>query len=234
MFDKLKAKVDNFKLKHKHDRDVKALVKPHEDEVEHAHIPTPPPDNAGPSTRPEHRISSLETPKQEIEDVKDSWREALQSLPLEKQEALKAMGLDQLESGSVNFSFNDLVEIVNERQKECESKFWRISIPLGESEQMAALLGTTEKIVRIICRGQAYEEIYLNPKSQGSFDSVTKNLETGLIKIYATSLDILADAGTLFSKNTAQRTFEAIVNPEKASGALSDIDEQETQLLLDI
>ncbi|KAJ5704052.1 hypothetical protein N7493_011190 [Penicillium malachiteum] len=99
---------------------------------------------------------------------------------------------------------------------------------------MAALLGTTEKIVRIICRGQAYEKIYLNPRAQGPFNPITKNLETGLIKIYATSLDILADAGTLFSKNTAQRTLEAVVHPEKASGALSDIDEQENQLLCDV
>ncbi|KAJ6031863.1 hypothetical protein N7540_002595 [Penicillium herquei] len=190
------------------------------------------------------------------------------------------MGFDQLESGSVESRFNELVEIVKERQKQCEGKFWSISvrgktivlrnyttsiidwvektgdiatqfaptqialswsiikfvlqIPLYESEQMAALLGTTEKIVRIICRGQVYEKIYLNQISQGSSDPVTKSLETGLVKIYATSLEILADAGILFSKNTARRTLEAIFHPEKASGALSDIDEQENQLLHDV
>ncbi|KAJ5711890.1 hypothetical protein N7488_006046 [Penicillium malachiteum] len=211
---------------------------PTEDKVEDsdAHSTATPPDDAGSSTRPEQRIPSPEKKQEVEEDVKDYWHEALKSLPLDKQEALKSMGLDQLESGSVESSFNDLVAIVNERQKECERKFWRISvrgktivlrnyttsiidwfektgdvampfaptqialswsivkfvlqIPLYESEQMAALLGTTEKIVRIICRGQAYEKIYLNSKAQGPIDPVTKNLETGLVKIYAKSMRV--------------------------------------------
>ncbi|KAJ5704051.1 hypothetical protein N7493_011189 [Penicillium malachiteum] len=136
MFNELMAKVDNFK--HKHDRHANvsktnedktsgASTLSVEDKVEDAHITTPPPDDAGSSTHPDQRISSLEK-RQEIEDVKDYWHEALNSLSLGKQEALKSMGLDQLESGSVESSFNDLVAIVNERQKECERKFWRISV----------------------------------------------------------------------------------------------------------
>ncbi|KAJ5345264.1 hypothetical protein N7452_003268, partial [Penicillium brevicompactum] len=109
-----------------------------------------------------------------------------------------------------------------------------MEIPVAESAQMCALLGTTEKVVRIISRGQVYEQVYLS-QTPGSFlGDPQKNLESGLLKIYATALELLADSGKLFSQNTARRTLEAIINPGKSVGALAEIAEQEDELLRDV
>lgn len=97
---------------------------------------------------------------------------------------------------------------------------------------MAALLATTEKIVRVISRGQVYESVYLRNRS--ATDNLSKNLESALTAIYTTSLDLLAESGSLFSKNTATRTLQAILNPGKVSGGISAISEQEDDLLRDV
>ncbi|CAG7966071.1 unnamed protein product [Penicillium nalgiovense] len=107
-----------------------------------------------------------------------------------------------------------------------------MQIPVIEGEQMAALLATTEKVVRVISRGQVYESVYLRNKP--ATDSPSKNLQSALTTIYTTSLDVLAESASLFSKNTATRTLEAILNPGKVSGSISAISEQEDDLLRDV
>ncbi|KAJ5842111.1 hypothetical protein N7534_011941 [Penicillium rubens] len=107
-----------------------------------------------------------------------------------------------------------------------------MQIPVIEGEQMAALLATTEKVVRVISRGQVYESVYLRNKP--ATDSLSKNLQSALTTIYTTSLDVLAESASLFSKSTAARTLEAIFNPGKVSGSISAISEQEDDLLRDV
>lgn len=99
---------------------------------------------------------------------------------------------------------------------------------------MCALLGTTEKVVRIISRGQVYEQVYLSQTPGSSLGDHQRNLESGLLKIYTTALELLGDSGKLFSQNTARRTLEAIINPGKSVGALAEIAEQEDELLRDV
>lgn len=99
---------------------------------------------------------------------------------------------------------------------------------------MAALLGTTEAIVRIVSRGQVYEQVYLVNDSDESGSKLSQGLENALIGIYRTSLDLLADSGSLFSQNTARRTLEAILNPGNVSGGLSSLATQEDELLRDV
>lgn len=103
-----------------------------------------------------------------------------------------------------------------------------------DAEQMGALLGTTEKIVRIVSRGQVYEQVYLVAGSETSSDKLSQSLEGALTGIYRTSLDLLADSGDLFTKNTARRTLEAVLNPGNVSGGLSDLAAQEDELLRDV
>lgn len=104
---------------------------------------------------------------------------------------------------------------------------------IGE-EQMGALLGTTEAIVRIVSRGQVYEQVYLVNDSSEAGSKLSQSLEGALIGIYRTSLDLLADSGSLFSQNTARRTLEAILNPGNVSGGLSALASQEDELLRDV
>ncbi|KAJ5329610.1 Pfs NACHT and ankyrin domain protein [Penicillium brevicompactum] len=109
-----------------------------------------------------------------------------------------------------------------------------MQIPVIGEEQMGALLGTTEAIVRIVSRGQVYEQVYLNNDSDEAESKLSQGLENALIGIYRTSLDLLADSGSLFSQNTARRTLEAILNPGNVSGGLSSLSAQEDELLRDV
>ncbi|GFF21989.1 isoform 2 of ankyrin repeat domain-containing protein 50 [Aspergillus udagawae] len=109
-----------------------------------------------------------------------------------------------------------------------------MKIPVNESEQMGALLATTERVVRITSRGQVYENVYLPQDPDAELSPVQTNLEAALITIYKTALDLLAESGKLLSANTARRTLEAIVNPGKAEGNLSSLGEQEDELLRDV
>ncbi|KAL3477404.1 ankyrin repeat-containing domain protein [Aspergillus californicus] len=109
-----------------------------------------------------------------------------------------------------------------------------MQIPVIGEEQMGALLGTTEAIVRIVSRGQVYEQVYLVNDCDEAGSKLSQSLEGALIGIYRTSLDLLADSGSLFSQNTARRTLEAILNPGNVSGGLSALAAQEDELLRDV
>ncbi|KAF9884807.1 hypothetical protein FE257_001223 [Aspergillus nanangensis] len=219
-------------------------------------------------------------PEPPSDDPKDLWQKALKSLPPAKQQTLTGMGFGQISSGSAESSIDDLLSVVNERQNECEKKFWKVTvgdneivlrnyttqivgwlekagdiaiqfappqaslpwsclkslmqIPVIEGEQMAALLGTTEKIVRVISRGQVYETVYLRSKPNAATDNLSKNLESALTAIYTTSLELLADSGELFNKSTASRTLQALINPGGVSGAIANLAGQEDELLRDV
>ncbi|GAQ39380.1 Pfs, NACHT and Ankyrin domain protein [Aspergillus niger] len=109
-----------------------------------------------------------------------------------------------------------------------------MQVPVIEGEQMAALLGATEKIVRIVSRGQVYEQVYLSNVPGSPEDKLSKGLQDALLRIYTTSLELLADSGGLFSKNTAHRTLDAILNPGNVSSGLSALAQQEDELLRDV
>ncbi|KAJ5767256.1 uncharacterized protein N7511_004872 [Penicillium nucicola] len=273
MFEKLKNKLH----RHKHDEreDPKPRVNQKVNEA-----PKPPP--SAPADQKPVAALKAEQPKKQPDAPKDLWLEALKSLPPSKQEQLSKMGFDQssAKSASVEGSIDELVKAVDERQKECEKKFWKVKVgdqdivlrdytnnivdwlekagdiaiqfappqaalpwsaikslmqvPVIEGEQMAALLATTEKIVSVISRGQVYESVYLKNTAASSTDNLSKHLESSLTKIYKTSLDLLSESGTLFSKSTATRTLQALLNPGKVSGGLTDIGSQEDDLLRDV
>ncbi|RDW79331.1 uncharacterized protein DSM5745_06183 [Aspergillus mulundensis] len=235
---------------------------------------TPSAKNPQQASEPESERAKSATP------IVDRWREAFNILPADKQKILKDLGFDRPQSDSVASSIGDLITAVNEKQEECERKFWKVrvgdedivlreyttsivgwlekagdiaiqfappqaslpwdmikslmKIPVNESEQMCALLATTERIVRITSRGQVYEQVYLSTEPGVSMQSIQKQLEGALLKIYNTSLELLADSGKLLDANTARRTIEAIVNPGKFQGQLSGLKEDEEELLLDV
>ncbi|KAJ5841875.1 hypothetical protein N7534_011705 [Penicillium rubens] len=109
-----------------------------------------------------------------------------------------------------------------------------MQIPVIDDEQMAALLVTTEKVVCIASRGQVYEQVYLTDTSRTPEEKLSKNLQDALVKIYSTSLELLADSADLFSTDTARRTLKAVLNTGHVSGGLSALAEQEDELLRDV
>ncbi|KAL3460118.1 ankyrin repeat-containing domain protein [Aspergillus heterothallicus] len=228
-----------------------------------------------PSPEPERQSSTTATTP-----IIDRWQEAFKFLPKNKQKILKDLGFDKPKSANVASNITELIDAVNEKQTECEKKFFKVNvggkdivlrdyttsivgwlekagdvaiqfappqaslpwgmikslmkIPVNESEQMCALLATTERIVRITSRGQVYEQVYLPTEPGVELQSIQKQLEAALLKIYTTSLELLADSGKLLDSNTVRRTIEAIVNPGKFQGQLSGLKEDEEELLLDV
>ncbi|KAL4941934.1 ankyrin repeat-containing domain protein [Aspergillus oleicola] len=86
------------------------------------------------SSPEEHDTDGANKPKTAGDETKpplvDRWRAAFNDLPDEKQKVLKDMGFDKPKSKSANMAsdISDLIAAVNAKQKECEKKFWRITI----------------------------------------------------------------------------------------------------------
>lgn len=105
-------------------------------------------------------------------------------------------------------------------------------IPVNESDQMCALLATTERVVRISSRGQLYEQVYLPTAPGVKMQTIHRQLEEALLKLYSISLELLADSGNLLEKNTLERTLNSIVKPGEYQSQLSGLKEAEDELLL--
>ncbi|KAJ5240485.1 uncharacterized protein N7469_002076 [Penicillium citrinum] len=141
MFDRLKQKL----RRHGSKKNAKKDTEPHpansngKDHPPPATLPVEAP--VGAPVDPASGKGSANTP----DAPKDLWLRALGSLPESRQEKLKEMGFDPsgANSESTENSINDLVSIVNKRQEECESKFWKVK--LGDEE--IVLRDYTDKIV---------------------------------------------------------------------------------------
>jgi ankyrin repeat protein len=79
-----------------------------------------------------------------------------------------------------------------------------------------------------------YEQVYLPAEPGVELRPIQKQLEGALLKIYTTSLELLADSAKLLDANTVRRTIEAIVNPGQFGGQLSGLTEDEDELLRDV
>lgn len=76
-------------------------------------------------------MPSEEKPQAEPQDepvARDLWQDALARQSSSRRETLRKMGLDQIRSVSADSTIKDLVGVVNQRQEECEKKFWKISV----------------------------------------------------------------------------------------------------------
>jgi hypothetical protein len=105
--------------------------------------------NPPPSKKPE---TSEEGPGHESGEKqslapRDRWLDAFNQLPPAKQSTLKGMGFGASKSENQS-SIKDLVKEVNEKQKECEKKFWHVNL-FGEKivlrEYTTKIIGWLEK-----------------------------------------------------------------------------------------
>jgi hypothetical protein len=58
----------------------------------------------------------------------DRWQEAFTCLPDDTQKILKEMGFNEAKSANATSSIDDLITTVNQKQEECEGKFWKVRI----------------------------------------------------------------------------------------------------------
>jgi hypothetical protein len=96
---------------------------------------------------------------------------------------------------------------------------------------MCALLASTERIVRIVNRGQVYELVYT---MENTPRIALENLRSALVELYGASLALLANAGKLFSQNAARRTVYAIFHPSETADLFSELTELETKLCFEV
>lgn len=99
------------------------------------------------------------------------------------------------------------------------------------AEQICAVLGTVDKIARIIRRGQVYELLYT---AEAVGDSVETSLQDALLDLYAASIELLAESDTLFSQGTAKQTLHAVIHLKQAEGLVADLLNLEERLSLEV
>lgn len=92
---------------------------------------------------------------------------------------------------------------------------------------MGALLMSVERVVRVVNRGRVYQQAYT---AENSAEDALRLLQDELVKLYQAALEVMADAGDLFDKNTARRTMHAILFPEQTSGLLAELADRETNV----
>ena len=96
---------------------------------------------------------------------------------------------------------------------------------------MWALLASTDRILRIINRGQVYEHVFTTDTTE---KAAVDNLETVLVQIYGAALELLFNLTKLFAVGTASRTAHAILHPSEVKDLLAKLDELETALDLEV
>ena len=96
-----------------------------------------------------------------------------------------------------------------------------------QAEQICALFGTVEAVIRVIRRGQVYELLY-TADTTGVY--AADNLDAALLGVYKASIELLAESDTLFSQGMAKQTLRAVLRPKHAEGLTADLFKAEQKL----
>ncbi|KAJ5113305.1 hypothetical protein N7456_001839 [Penicillium angulare] len=95
-----------------------------------------------------------------------------------------------------------------------------LQLPVNHKEQMLAILGTVEIVAQTIFRGQIYELVYTS----------NLTLRNALVKVYAATLELLANANHQLSKGLLHQIIGEILDPNQASGLLKDLQDRQDDL----
>ncbi|KAK5989227.1 Vegetative incompatibility HET-E-1-like protein [Cladobotryum mycophilum] len=99
-------------------------------------------------------------------------------------------------------------------------------LPAKTSEENAAILGCTERILSIIRRGKIYEVVF---NEQSTSPELLQDLESKLVALYTKVLDLLAYAAQHL-KNKYIQILCGIANPSEAKEAVAELIRCETDL----
>ncbi|KAK4062672.1 uncharacterized protein Triagg1_9790 [Trichoderma aggressivum f. europaeum] len=95
-----------------------------------------------------------------------------------------------------------------------------LQMSVAPGEELAAVLGCSEKVLSIVRRGKVYEALYLN--GANTFVPVQDDLERSLVDVYTKSLDLLAHVGQRLAGGH-RHLLLAIVNPGEAEGLMASL-----------
>jgi biotin synthase-related radical SAM superfamily protein len=90
----------------------------------------------------------------------------------------------------------------------------------------------TEKVLRVVNRGLAYEIVYLG-KERHTISKMTQELSKSLTAMYTAALTVLAETYNLLEKNTFKRGFYSLLNSGKIGNDLKTIDDLESAVCKD-
>ncbi|KAM5352937.1 hypothetical protein ACJ41O_005659 [Fusarium nematophilum] len=104
---------------------------------------------------------------------------------------------------------------------------------VAQCEDLVAILGCAEKVLRVVKRGKIYEAVYLHDVAKDSHDTTKESdisiegLRGALIDVYQKGLELLAHAADQLTSGGGKRFLQALGNPGEG-----DVDNAKNQELL--
>ncbi|KAL7944551.1 hypothetical protein V8C42DRAFT_325147 [Trichoderma barbatum] len=102
-----------------------------------------------------------------------------------------------------------------------------LQVSVVPGEELAAILGCSEKILSIMRRGEVYEAMYINASTPSE---LLEDLKCRLVDAYTKSLDLLAHMGHKPPEGYVHILL-AIVNPGEATGIMANLMQSEKNLV---
>ncbi|UKZ96209.1 uncharacterized protein TrAFT101_011010 [Trichoderma asperellum] len=95
---------------------------------------------------------------------------------------------------------------------------------VSQCEDLVAIFGCAEKVLRLIRHGKVYEEVYL---SGDSCNAATQNLQDALVDLYKSLMELLAHAFTRLNEGQGKQFLHALISGGEGAKLVSALAEQE-------
>ncbi|OPB41134.1 hypothetical protein A0O28_0108310 [Trichoderma guizhouense] len=98
---------------------------------------------------------------------------------------------------------------------------------VSQCEDLAAIFGCAEKVLRLMRHGRVYEDVYL---SGGSCNGATENLKDALVDLYKGLMELLAHAFVRLFEGQGKQFLRALVAGGEGAKLISALTEQERKV----
>ncbi|KAL7790509.1 hypothetical protein V8C43DRAFT_284753 [Trichoderma afarasin] len=98
---------------------------------------------------------------------------------------------------------------------------------VSQCEDLAAIFGCAEKVLRLMRHGRVYEDVYL---SGGSCNGATENLKDALVDLYKGLMELLAHAFLRLNEGQGKQFLRALVSGGEGGKLVSALTEQERKV----
>ncbi|KAJ4854237.1 ankyrin repeats (3 copies) domain-containing protein [Trichoderma breve] len=95
---------------------------------------------------------------------------------------------------------------------------------VSQCEDLAAIFGCAEKVLRLMRHGRVYEDVYL---SGGSCNGATENLKDALVDLYKGLMELLTHAFVRLNEGQGKQFLRALVSGGEGAKLISALTEQE-------
>lgn len=95
---------------------------------------------------------------------------------------------------------------------------------VSQCEDLAAILGCADKVLRLVKHGKVYEGVYLNGNS---LNAAAQNLQDALVDLYKALMELLAHALARLNEGQGKQFLRALVSGGEGAKLVSALTEQE-------